>query len=556
VRSKQKTKDSLMPNKSPEVKMMILALAVLIVAGTCLGQIYWKRTYGGAEFDEARAITPTPDGNFIVAGYHTDSFGSGWDDVYLIKIKPNGDTLWTKTYGGAGFDEARAIAPTPDGNFIVAGLTNSFGAGKNDVYLLKIKPDGDTMWTKTYGGTMNEDAYAIAPTPDGNFIVAGDSICPRGAYVYLLKITPDGDTIWAKTYGAAYVNAITPTPDGNFIVAGSASSFIAGTIGTYLLKITPDGDTLWTKTYGGTSNEEACAVTPAPDGNFIVAGYKGGDAYLLKIKPDGGMIWTKTYGGTGIDGATVVTPTLDGNFIVAGATNSFGAEGSDFYLLKIKPDGDTIWTRTYGGISNDEAWAITPTPDGNFIVGGYTQEYDVLLISIIDDRYAYKDVFFTFKIPVYDDSLKHAYAPFKVPSGMTVSMGGTISWTPKTDSVYMDHVEFLVSDDFGKKDTLTFNIFVNSKNHPVKAIDRLSRPGSPAWQNDISVKALSSKEVRFSLPNGISSLRVYDIRGQLLENLSVKGGRATWLPGHASGRYFAKAIIDIKEAVKPFVLVR
>jgi hypothetical protein len=193
--------------------------------------------------------------------------------------------------------------------------------------------------------------------------------------------------------------------------------------------------------------------------------------------------------------------------------------------------GQSYWKRTYGGINSERANAITPTPEGNFIVAGHTLPFEAIyyyiwLISIIDDRYAYKDVPFTFKIPVSGDSLNHGYSLLKVPSGMTVSMGGTISWVPKTDSVYMDHAEFLVSDDFGKRDTLTFNIFVNNKDHPLKEADRLSRAGIPHSKNDISVQSLSSKEVRFSLPGGASSLRVYDVRGQLLENLSVKGDLA------------------------------
>jgi hypothetical protein len=560
-----------MPNKSSAMKLMLLGLAILTMASACLGQSYWKRTYGGTGNDVAYAITPTPDGNFIVAG-QTNSFGAGGYDVYLIKIKPNGDTLWTKTYGGTDYDVSYALTPASDGDFIVAGGTTSFGAGYYDVYLLKIKPDGDTVWTKTYGGKGYDEAYDIMPTPDGNFIVAGrtNSFDAELSDAYLLKIKPDGDTIWTKTHGATVngqASAVTAVPGGNFIVAGFALSVPDRHAYTCLFKMKPDGDTLWTKTNVGSSYDRNTAVTPTSDGNFIVAGTRstcsilceGMDAYFSKINPDGDTLWTKSYGGTTNDWANSILPTPDGNFIVVGTTSSFGAGGQDAYILKIKPDGDTLWTKTYGGTGNDEALAITPASDG-FIIAGHknlsVQNDDIWLIFMIDDRYAKKDSLFTFKIPVWGDSLNFGYLSLKAPSGMTVSMGGTISWTPKTDSVYMDHVEFLVSDDFGKKDTLTFNIFVNSKDHPVKAIDRLSLSGSLHSKTDISVQSLSSKEVRFSLPNNASALQVYDVRGQLLENLSVKGGRATWRPGRAAGRYFAKAIVEKKEMVRPFVVVR
>jgi hypothetical protein len=124
------------------------------------------------------------------------------------------------------------------------------------------------------------------------------------------------------------------------------------------------------------------------------------------------------------------------------------------------------WTRTYklnvgGGLE-----FIFPTSDGNFILGTYNNFFwtpDVLVICIIADQRAHKDSLFTYKIPTYgEDTLNFGYTPLKIPSGMTVSPGGSISWTPKTDSVYLEHVEFLVVNDSGRKDTLTFNIFVNN----------------------------------------------------------------------------------------------
>jgi hypothetical protein len=556
------------------IKMIISVIAIAVLASACLGQSYWKRTYGGTVYDAANAITSTPDGNFIVAG-ETYSFGGVGGDVYLLKIKPDGDTIWTKTYGGPGNDMVRAITPTPDGNFIVAGSTNSFGAGGNDVYLLKIKPGGDTIWTKTYGEKKDDGACAIIPTPDGNFIVAGWTDC-GDVYrddAYLLKIKPNGDMLWTKTYGGTsedMLYAITPTPDGNFIVAGSTTSFGKGRSDIYLLKINAGGDTLWTRTYGGTSYEDAFAITQTPDGNYMVVGCTSSfgavftDAYLLKIKPDGDTIWAKTYGTTGDNFAYAITPTVDGNFLVVGSTSFYdygiGSVNDDAFLLKIKPDGQTLWKKTYGGPGGDYSIAITSTPDGNYIVAGQTRFNDTLyddvwLFSIIDDRYAYRDKPFTFKIPVSGDSLSHGYTPLKSPSGMTVSMGGTVSWTPKTDSVYMDHAEFQVSDDFGRKDTLTFNIFVNSSYHPDKIVNPVSRSTNPAL-HDITIQSLYSKEIRFSLPASTSSLRIYDVRGQLLENISVKGNQATWQSKRAAGRYFAKAVRDGYEMIKGFTTVR
>ena len=540
-------------------------LLIAAAAGMCAGQTYWKRTFGKGE---GKAIASMPDGNFIVAG-STSSFGMGNSDIYLLKINTGGDTLWTKSYGRTDYDHVNAITPTPDGNFIVVGGIFSSGTGYNDIFILKVKPNGDTLWTKTYGGTYDDYANAITPTPDGNFIVAGSTSSFDRGGVYLLKITTNGDTLWTKTYGGAFneyvrAAAIAPTSDGNFIVAGALMIVtINNEYYIYLLKITTNGDTLWTKRYLGTRSESANAITPTPDGNFLVAGEiissdnGSNDVCLLKINSNGNTLWSKTYGMQyqQNEQAAAVTPTSDGNFIVAGSTSrSFGMGKDDAYLLKFNSSGDSLWVKTYGGSGRDAAYAITPAQNGNFIVAG-TLDSNAYLFFFIDDRYAYKNSLFTFKIPISGDSLSHGYTPLKVPAGMTVSLGGTISWIPTTDSSYMDHVEFLVFDDMGKKDTLTFNIIVNSKDYPTKAINTISG-SADATLDDLTIHQISSKEVRFSLTAGTKSLNIYNIHGQLLESISVTGNQATWLPKHAAGRYFAKAIWEKRETVKPFMLLR
>jgi len=209
------------------------------------GNEIWQKTFGGSDFDYADTITPTKDGGFIVAGY-TESSGNGEGDVYLIKIDKNGNKIWQKTFGGSDFDVANAITPTKDGGFIVAGDTKSFGNGEKDVYLIKIDKNGNKIWQKTFGGSDFDEANAITPTKDGGFIVAGDtkSFGNGGYDVYLIKIDKNGNKIWQKTFGGSYFDkayAITPTKDGGFIVAGDTKSFGNGGYDVYLIKIDKNG---------------------------------------------------------------------------------------------------------------------------------------------------------------------------------------------------------------------------------------------------------------------------------------------------------------------------
>ncbi|MFH1010077.1 MAG: hypothetical protein V1784_02440, partial [bacterium] len=132
----------------------------------------WTRTYGGSSYEDAYSVQQTADGGYVLAGY-TETFGGGNGDVYLVKTNSQGDTLWTRTYGGSTWDWAESVQQTSDGGYIMAGVTNSFGAGNEDFYLVKTNSQGDTLWTRTYGGNNADDALSVQQTADGGYIVAG-----------------------------------------------------------------------------------------------------------------------------------------------------------------------------------------------------------------------------------------------------------------------------------------------------------------------------------------------------------------------------------------------
>jgi len=134
--------------------------------------VSWTRTYGGSSYDWGQSVQQTSDGGFVVAGY-TSSFGAGGYDAYLIRTDANGDTLWTRTYGGSGHDYGYSVQQTADSGFVVAGYTYSFGAGSRDVYLIRTDATGDTLWTRTYGGEDEDIGRSVQQTSDGGFVVAG-----------------------------------------------------------------------------------------------------------------------------------------------------------------------------------------------------------------------------------------------------------------------------------------------------------------------------------------------------------------------------------------------
>lgn len=328
--------------------------------------------------DSAQSIQLTSDGGYIVAG-KTDSFGAGGIDLWVLKLRPEGAVEWQKTYGGTSHDWSQSIQPTSDEGYIVAGGTTSFGAGEDDLWVLKLRPDGTVEWQKTYGVADYNCAHSIQQTSDGGYIVAGETMSCNGAIdFWVLKLRPDGTVEWQKTYGGVdydRADSIQQTNDGGYIVAGGTTSFGAGKDDLWVLKLGHDGTVEWQKSYGGANSEWGNFIQQTSDGGYIVAGEtlsfgtEGVDFWVIKLKSDGTIEWENTFGGAGKDRAHSIKQTNDGGYIVAGET------WADAWVLKLKLDGTVEWQKAYGGANYDMASSIQQTHEGGYIVSGYTASF-------------------------------------------------------------------------------------------------------------------------------------------------------------------------------------
>ena len=345
----------------------------------------WAKTYGGTANEVAYSIQQTSDEGYIVAG-GTYSFGVGspdYSDFLVIKLDSIGVVEWANTYGGSSYDQAYSIQQTSDGGYIVAGYTDSFGAGSYDCLIIKLDSIGVVLWAKTYGGSSYDQVFSIQQTSDGGYIVAG--------YTFS----------FGAVLGSSNVGQIAS------LNAGSINSSTNGVYSDCLvIKLDSIGVVTWAKTYGGTGTDFAYSIQETSDGGYIVAGYTNSfgagsyDCLVIKLDSIGVVLWAKTYGEYGDDeGAYSIQQTSDGGYIVAGGTNPFAEPVdspnvgqiasfwttstnsstvvvySNFLIIKLDSIGVVSWAKTYGGSSYDITNSIQQTSDGGYIVTGGTNPF-------------------------------------------------------------------------------------------------------------------------------------------------------------------------------------
>ncbi|HLG35447.1 MAG TPA: T9SS type A sorting domain-containing protein [Bacteroidia bacterium] len=298
-------------------------------------QIIFQKTIGGSNDDKAHAVRQTADGGYIVAG-STKSFGAGDEDIYLVKADSAGNVSWTKTFGTTAIERANDVEQTADGGYIIGGLTAVSIPGNWNFYIVKTDSSGNYLWSKSFGGTGSEDCRSIKQTTDGGYIMTGmeSSNGPGAGDVFVVRTDSNGNLLWSNTYGEILPDEgydIAQTTDGNYIIAGIAYS-------------------------------------------FTFSGYNS--IYLLKINTSGYLLWSKVYYTPDIHNfAYSVCATADGGCIVAGETLDLSAGIERVLVIKTNANGIVQWSKTFGGADYEAGFGVWKTGDGGYIIGGATWSF-------------------------------------------------------------------------------------------------------------------------------------------------------------------------------------
>ena len=437
------------------------------------GDVLWTRTYGGSDLDGFESVRQTSDGGFIAAGGSWGPTGPdktsphyGQGDAWIVKLDAGGNKVWERSYGGTGLDGAGNIVQTADGNYLVSissdspadGNKSLAGFGGFDSWILKLDPDGQKIWERSYGTTNHDGLVPIGELPDGSFLLSGYASSPAGGNktsasyggsdAWVVLIDSNGNRIWERSFGGTDSDALYSgrrMADGGYILAGYSQSPVSGNktspkVGgndMWLVRIDSAGNKLWERTIGGGNpyGSSANDVAITPDGGFVVAGETfndiggdktvpwlgSGDGWIVKLGPEddgcdsdhdgvpndldqcpntppGAPVdargcpapicpppvqWQHSFGGADYDYLYSLEATSDGGYILGGLSYSpangnktsphlGGSFDADVWLIRLNAGGEKVWERAFGGNEDENALSVKQTANGGFIVAGWS----------------------------------------------------------------------------------------------------------------------------------------------------------------------------------------
>jgi hypothetical protein len=347
--------------------------------------VVYNESFGGSADDEFRSGLHLGSGAAVFAG-KTESYGAGGEDLWVFRT-PHPDL--NLTFGGPQNDGGNAIA-LASGKFMVAGYTESFGAGLSDVWLVCFDSWEIQHWNKTFGGSDIDVAYAAIDV-GGDFLIAGVtySFGSGNSDFWLIRVDNNGNHIWNHTYGGTGYErpyALVECQDGGFAVLGYTDSFGSGMHDMWLVKTDSSGNALWNRTYGGPEDDEGWGITECEDGGFALTGYSASfgagswDMWLIRTDSDGQALWNATYGDTLGDYGKSVIADIAGCYIVFGATFTDDDE-YDYWLVIANNDGELVWNENYGGEFRDRGECMVISDgqmilNSHLILAGYSSSYD------------------------------------------------------------------------------------------------------------------------------------------------------------------------------------
>ena len=351
---------------------------------------YYPFRYGTVRQESGKGIVQTKDKGFLFVG--TTNY-RGNTDFLINKSDEYGNTIWQRVVGGDKEDIAVSVVENGDGDILAGGYSDSFGAGKTDVWLILFDSTGNIKWQKTYGSVNDDRLFALKSVSDG-FVAAGtyNASCVTCSAIWVFKIDRNGDFVWQKQFGSNNDSGafnLDISPSGDILISGAVNTGCQTCYDAYYLRLKSDGSKVYAKQIGDSSNiERGYAIAATNDGGAIVGGevpVTGNvlDAFLMKFDSSGGVVWQRTYGGPDNQKPYQLIKTVDNNFLLLAETMFYGAGQYDCLLIKVDSTGNAIWQKTYGGEKIDRCYSVYSTLDGGYIFTGESYSFDTSLELVV-----------------------------------------------------------------------------------------------------------------------------------------------------------------------------
>lgn len=358
----------------------------------------WEKTYGGSESDVAYAVRPVPGQNKFVSAGVTQSLGDGYINVLLFQFDASGRVEWSKGLGSDVINGGNDMLVTDQSRYLIVGLSQpdrSRGSASGNVYVTKVNRQGEIRWERTYGGSARDGATSVIPAGDGGYIVSGitQSYGSGGKDVFVLSIDEQGKKNWQMTSGGEREDASfcsVNTGEGGYIIGGSRTvQPERGEEGeyVYLIRVNTKGEKEWDQVYtlgppsdyDGRPTSRANAIVKTAAGNFLVAGWtdraEKDTGFLLKIDGKGKVIWKKKLDSSARNNLISLTSVKDG-FVAAGKKFFGMGRDDDGYIVKVNQKGKIEWSHTYGQKSDgfygnlESFHSICIGPEDHLVVAG------------------------------------------------------------------------------------------------------------------------------------------------------------------------------------------
>ena len=252
------------------------------------GNVVWQKEFGGIHSEQGKDVIELQSGGFMINGI-TQSFGSGPASMYVVRTDTNGNEVWSRTFGGDGVDGGSELIEINGLEVMLLGFTSSFGAGDRDIYLQRVSVDGDSLWSATYGGAGYEESQAFQRTADGGYAMSNHTASEEPNHsVMATRLDAGGTVIWQQEFGTPTAHeggeGMLVDSEGKYVFLGRTNSF-GNEEQVYFIKTDSDGNLIEELSFGAEGNQQGIDIVEAY-GAYFIAGRSAvnGDMDILLIK--------------------------------------------------------------------------------------------------------------------------------------------------------------------------------------------------------------------------------------------------------------------------------